>query len=226
MRKRPNENTGQNPTEQNQGPTENAQQMKRSPLDSIIALDQKWTAALSVCANEDSPLVKLRPLMKALEISLHGVLWLAGTAIAFFMCHRINDIELLVNLFFLLILDLIVVGSTKLMFRRGRPTNNRMDMFATVSVDIFSFPSGHSTRAAMVTCFLVGKVVKKRYSPFVIALCGCLGLSRIMLGRHHILDVVFGLIIGVLEFVCYLPFWVPFSVVEPWLDDLLSHLHL
>lgn len=38
--------------------------------------------------------------MKALEISLHGVLWLAGTAIAFFMCHRINDIELLVNLFF------------------------------------------------------------------------------------------------------------------------------
>lgn len=119
-----------------------------------------------------------------------------------------------------------MVGVTKLMFRRGRPSNNRMDMFATVSVDLFSFPSGHATRAAMVAFFLIDKVVKKRFAVFILAFCSCVGLSRIMLGRHHILDVLFGFFIGGLEYAFYLPFWVPFSVIEDWLHDVLSHIHL
>ena len=69
-------------------------------LESVDSLDKKWTAALSICAHDDSPAAKFRPVMKAVEISFHGVLWLAGTVIAFFMTHRVQDIELLVNLFF------------------------------------------------------------------------------------------------------------------------------
>jgi membrane-associated phospholipid phosphatase len=118
------------------------------------------------------------------------------------------------------------VGSVKLLFCRSRPTHNRMDMFGTVSIDLFSFPSGHSTRAAMVAAFFVHKVVKKRFAPFVIAFSFCLGLSRIMLGRHHILDVFFGFVIGVLEYFIYLPFWFPFSTIEFYLHDFMSHVHL
>ncbi|KAL8621108.1 hypothetical protein ACOMHN_048150 [Nucella lapillus] len=194
--------------------------------ESIVSADKKWTAALSICAHEDSPLAGFRPVMKALEISFHGLLWLGGTVVAFFMTHRVQDIELLVNLFFLLIVDLIIVGLTKVIFRRARPASNRMDMFATVSVDVFSFPSGHATRAAMVACFFVHKVVRKTLVPFVVAFSCCQGLSRIMLGRHHVLDVVWGLAIGVGEYLLYLPFWLPFDVIEEWLHEILSHIHM
>ncbi|KAG8132991.1 hypothetical protein E2320_010809 [Naja naja] len=67
-----------------------------------------------------------------------------------------------------------------------------MDMFATISVDKYSFPSGHATRAAMST--------------------GCTldlhsGSSRIMLGRHNVTDVVFGLIMGYMQYNLVEYFW-------------------
>ncbi|XP_076436595.1 polyisoprenoid diphosphate/phosphate phosphohydrolase PLPP6-like [Babylonia areolata] len=229
MNRAQTEGLKQRPTSKNtaEPPSTEATQSNSSSLwESIIAEDKKWTSALSICAHEESPLAKFRPVMKALEISFHGLLWLGGTVVAFFMTHRVQDIEVLVNLFNLLILDLVVVGLTKLVFRRARPTDNRMDMFATVSVDLFSFPSGHATRAAMVGSLLVHRVVGKRLAPLVVALCGGVGVSRVMLGRHHVLDVVCGLSIGVGEYLLYLPFWLPFHLIEEWLHEVLSHIHL
>ncbi|KAK7497048.1 hypothetical protein BaRGS_00011784 [Batillaria attramentaria] len=194
---------------------------------SILALDQEWTANWSVCANKESTLSKFRPLMKLLEISFHGVLWLTGTVIAFLLAHRVQDIEIVVNLFFLLIFDLIVVGVTKVLFRRARPSHNRMDMFATVSVDLFSFPSGHATRAAMISVFFIERVeLATRFAPAVIGFCVCVGLSRVLLGRHHVMDVVFGFVIGMLEYIVYLQFWIPGSVLVKWLEDYFGHIHL
>ncbi|KAK9403795.1 phospholipid phosphatase 6 [Crotalus adamanteus] len=57
--------------------------------------------------------------------------------------------EVLLNLLFALILDLVLVAAVKGLVKRRRPVYNKMDMFATVSVDKYSFPSGHATRAAM-----------------------------------------------------------------------------
>ena len=126
-----------------------------------------------------------------------------------------------------LILDLVVVAILKSMFRRKRPGNNRMDMFATVSVDVYSFPSGHATRAAMVTCFLVRKVIAAPLVKIVVAIiCLYVGLSRVMLGRHHIMDVIFGLVIGWLQYHLYLNLWIPFNTIKMYLSDVLLHLHL
>lgn len=113
-----------------------------------------------------------------------------------------------------------------MIFRRSRPLQNRMDMFATVSVDKFSFPSGHATRAALVAMFFTRNIVSLPYVPFIILFCTCVGVSRILLGRHHIIDVLLGYVIGVLEYVIYSHFWLSGLVLEEWLDDYFGHIHL
>ena len=92
--------------------------------------------------------------------------------------------------------------------RRRRPVHNKMDMFMTVSVDKFSFPSGHMTRAATVTYFFIvhflsGPVLRTMMVLWAV----CVGMSRIMLGRHHVSDVVIGGIIGILQYRVIEYFW-------------------
>ncbi len=53
------------------------------------------------------------------------------------------------NLLLGFVLDLIMVGTIKGLVRRGRPVYNKEgDFVLVVSVDKFSFPSGHSSRCA------------------------------------------------------------------------------
>ncbi|KJE95843.1 hypothetical protein CAOG_06247 [Capsaspora owczarzaki ATCC 30864] len=93
----------------------------------------------------------MRPLLVALEFSGHGIPWIAGAVVAFLLTAHS---ELLANLLAGLALDLVVVGLVKAIVRRPRPSYNVDDMFATVSVDRFSFPSGHTTRVAMLAAFV------------------------------------------------------------------------
>ena len=75
-------------------------------------------------------------------------------------------------------------------------------MFVTVGPDKFSFPSGHATRAVALALFFgiqhppVHSVVAlPAFAAWAVAVC----LSRVLLGRHHILDVGGGIAIGALE---------------------------
>eukprot|EP00062_Callorhinchus_milii_P010852 gi/632956166/ref/XP_007893824.1/ PREDICTED: presqualene diphosphate phosphatase-like [Callorhinchus milii] len=100
-----------------------------------------------------------------------------------------------------LILDLILVGIVKSLVRRRRPTHNKMDMFATFSVDRFSFPSGHATRAAMGGRFFLNHLVLAVPLRILVVLwVFIVGLSRVMLGRHNVTDVVCGFIMGYLQY--------------------------
>lgn len=100
-----------------------------------------------------------------------------------------------------LILDLVLVGVVKSLVRRRRPTHNRMDMFATFSVDRYSFPSGHATRAAMGGRFFLNHLVLAVPLRILVVLWVCIvGLSRVMLGRHNVTDVLCGFIMGYLQF--------------------------
>ena len=62
-------------------------------------------------------------------------------------------LEVWVNLLIGLILDIVVVAVTKAFTRRRRPAQNINDNFLEVSVDKFSFPSGHATRAILLAIF-------------------------------------------------------------------------
>nr|XP_028587993.1 phospholipid phosphatase 6 isoform X2 [Podarcis muralis] len=104
-------------------------------LRSLLAVDLWASKQLGVCAGENSPWGSARPLMKAVEISGHGIPWLAGTLYG--LCRSASSAgrEVLLNLLFALILDLFLVAAVKGLVKRRRPAHNKMDMFATVSVD-------------------------------------------------------------------------------------------
>ena len=65
----------------------------------ILHYDIQLTKMLAVSATRTSSLGHLRPLMKALEISCHGIPWFLGTFIAIILMHSVDDQQILVNLF-------------------------------------------------------------------------------------------------------------------------------
>ncbi|XP_046567478.1 phospholipid phosphatase 6-like [Haliotis rubra] len=199
----------------------------KSPWEMILKYDRQCTKAFGLCATQNSALGQLRPLMKVLEISCHGVPWLIGTVIWFVCVHKPEDVELSVNLFLALIFDLVIVALLKMLVQRPRPSNNQMDMFATVSIDNYSFPSGHTTRAAMLACFYIERVlINQLPMTLIVTWSACVSLSRVMLGRHYVLDVLSGCLIGVLEYTAYSQFWIPQDKCLLWLEPYFGHVHL
>ncbi|KAG1964664.1 phospholipid phosphatase 6 [Pimephales promelas] len=164
---------------------------------SLLAIDLWLSKRLGVCACEDSSWGSVRPLMKLIEISGHGIAWLAGAAYCLYKSDSVAGQEVMLNLLMALVLDLVLVGVVKAVVRRRRPAHNRMDMFATFSVDRYSFPSGHATRASMCARFLLAHLVLAAPLRVLVLLWATLvGFSRVLLGRHNVTDVVFGFFMG------------------------------
>lgn len=170
-------------------------------LRSLLAIDLWLSKKLGVCAGESSTWGSVRPLMKLLEISGHGIPWLLGTLYCLLRSDSWAGREVLMNLIFALLLDLLLVAVIKGLVRRRRPAHNQMDMFFTLSVDKYSFPSGHATRAALVSRFILNHLVLAIPLRVLVVLWAfVLGLSRIMLGRHNVTDVAFGFFLGYMQY--------------------------
>ncbi|GAB0192820.1 polyisoprenoid diphosphate/phosphate phosphohydrolase PLPP6 [Grus americana] len=181
-------------------------------LSSLLAIDLWASKRLGVCAGEGSAWGSARPLMKVIEVSGHGIPWLLGTIYGLYQSDSLAAREVLLNLLFALLLDLVLVAVVKGLVRRRRPTHNKMDMFVTISVDKYSFPSGHATRAALVCRFVLHHLVLAVPLRVLIVLWALIvGVSRVMLGRHNVTDVLCGLLLG----------YALYSVVEYcWLSPL------
>ncbi len=59
----------------------------------------------------------------------------------------------------------------------------------------FGFPSGHTALATIVACFLATKLPAK-YQPVLVIAVILVGLSRMYLGMHNVLDVLGGAVVG------------------------------
>ena len=159
-----------------------------------------------------------------LEYSCHGLVWIGGVFAFLYLLP--SWMELWSNLLLLLFLDIVFVAVVKVIFgsflrvisindrkprfctfkaftRRRRPGYNQGKMFVTVGPDKFSFPSGHATRAVALALFfgiahppIHSIVALPVFTAWAVAVC----LSRVLLGRHHILDVGGGVAIGALEY--------------------------
>jgi len=168
----------------------------------ILKVDVAMTSLLGVCVHEKSLLGSLRPVMKFLEISCHGIPWFVFTIIGILAAQQASTVQFLINLLLAQIIDILVLLVLKSTVRRPRPSHNRADMFAdVVSVDKFSFPSGHSTRAVVVACVFIYQLnmyslLNSVVAVWALAVC----ISRVLLGRHHVLDVVCGILAGILEY--------------------------
>ncbi|EXB54480.1 Presqualene diphosphate phosphatase [Morus notabilis] len=100
-----------------------------------------------------------------------------------------------------LLLDLALVGLLKILVRRSRPHYNPNNMSVAVSVDHFSFPSGHSSRVFFVAAsfFYSSDLDFFSLATAVWAWAAATALSRVLLGRHFVVDVLAGACLGVLE---------------------------
>lgn len=192
----------------------------RVALSSLLAIDLWLSKRLGVCASEDSSWGSVRPLMKLIEISGHGIPWLVGGAYCLYKSDSAAGQEVMLNLLMGLLLDLILVGIVKAVVRRRRPAHNRMDMFATFSVDRYSFPSGHATRAAMCGRFLLAHLVLAAPLRVLVLLWAALvGLSRVMLGRHNVTDVLFGFWMGYCQYNLVEMLWLSPQTLQRMLGD-------
>lgn len=143
-----------------------------------------------------------RLLLKALEVAGDGRIWLPVPISLLLLSASPANASgsvspLLVGLVAGLVLDLVLVGLVKVVVRRPRPAYNAKDMYVAVAADHWSFPSGHSSRAFLVAALLAGGGFHPREALFLWA--AATSASRVLLGRHYVLDVTAGACLGVFE---------------------------
>jgi len=134
------------------------------------------------------------------------------------------------------------VGVLKLAFRRSRPSHNIDDMIVEAPfIDQFSFPSGHSSRGAMLALVFHARLSVMKHQSDIIPNFTCtvfsqdatshwlvgftvcsyslaLCLSRVVLGRHYLSDALAGYFLGIVEALVVLNFL--------WLENGTSFLDL
>lgn len=104
-----------------------------------------------------------------------------------------------------LLVDLALVGIVKVIFRRPRPIYNK-NMNVAVSVDHYSFPSGHSSRVFFIaSLFCLSSQLIQDVEIMDRLVLGAwvwavtTAVSRVLLGRHFVFDVFAGSCLGILE---------------------------
>lgn len=125
------------------------------------------------------------------------------------------------NLLFGLILDVILVAGIKAATRRRRPVTE--PDFFTIGPDKFSFPSGHASRSFFILLFFTAlQPLPLLFWPPLFAWAISVSSSRLLLYRHHILDVTAGILLGCLEAFLMSILWMgkdSSAWVMSWLSD-------
>lgn len=156
-----------------------------------------------------------------LQISCHGVLWFVGWFAFCWLFDKPSLYEIEVNILFGLIIDIVCVACIKAASRRRRPQATD-DPFA-IGPDKFSFPSGHASRAFFVATFFIA--LSPLHCIFwgpLLAWAGATALSRLLMYRHHVLDVTCGCLLGVLEACLLGLLWVERDTavsIMSWISD-------
>ncbi|XP_044125134.1 inactive phospholipid phosphatase 7 [Bufo gargarizans] len=168
---------------------------------SLIAIDIAMSKRLGVCAHSTSSWGSARSMVKLIGITSHGFPWILGTVICLWKSNTLAGQEVLVNLLLALLLDILTVaGLQKLMKRRG-PYDVNPSILDYLVLDVYAFPAGHASRATMVSKFFLNHLVLAIPLRVLLVLWAfSVGVSRIMIGRHHISDVMGGFVTGYLQF--------------------------
>ncbi len=142
---------------------------------------------------------------EVLEISGHGVLWfllLCGLLIlSYLYTGNHTSLEYGFNMFAVLLVDLLVVAPIKILVKRPRPQSNIGDIPLSVSkVDKYAFPSGHTSRCVALAAYFCYMPPFNPWTHLWYIWGLLLSLSRVALGRHHVLDVGAGVVAGLVIF--------------------------
>jgi membrane-associated phospholipid phosphatase len=168
----------------------------------ISDLDTHISARLAICSAATNLLQKLlRWFFILIEYTGHGLVWILLPLFLYSKTSSQGGRFVLAELFIGIIVDLIIQTILKVIFRRQRPLYNEGGSRLTVaSIDAWSFPSGHATRFGFLVTFVrfyfpgtVERTVLYVWTSLIV-------LSRLLLGRHYLSDVICGLGLGYLNF--------------------------
>ena len=181
-------------------------------LKTLLEWDRKITKSVFETFDKKFGYQKYRSQMKWLENSCHGIPWLVLNVAMLYLGAWPGGLELWMNLLVYLILDITFVAIIKAFARRRRPSlQSDEQWFAKIDptgVDKFSFPSGHASRAAGLALFFWFLYPLN----FIVAILilnwsAAVAISRVFLCRHHILDVVAGVLLAYVEYIVMCVVW-------------------
>ena len=181
-------------------------------LKALLEWDKKITKVAFDAFDKRFGYQKYRTQMKWLENSCHGIPWLIASVAMLYLGAWPGGLELWMNLLIYLIVDIIFVAVIKAFARRRRPSYQTDEQwFAKVDptgVDKFSFPSGHASRAAGLALFFWCLYPMNTILLIpIFAWSTAVSVSRVLLCRHHILDVLAGIALAVVEYLVMRLVW-------------------
>ena len=184
-------------------------------MDRALEVIKKADVDLSYRLFKATPKTKrCKSILKGLEWSCNGIIWLTGTLILLYMRPESEAIK---QLMAGLMMDIVYVAITKAYARRVRPRYAQQDdQFGVISVDKHSFPSGHATRAVYVA-FFASLFAPSFLSFLVWNWAFAVVLSRVLMGRHHVADVLAGFVIGGLHYLVQFVIGFPAYPLLVWL---------
>ncbi|KTF92183.1 hypothetical protein cypCar_00007422 [Cyprinus carpio] len=195
----------ENNKEKKELPEEDCMQLNPSfkgiAMNSLLAIDICMSKRLGVCAHNTSSWGSVRSMVKLLALTGHGIPWIFGTIICLTRSNTLAGQEVLVNLLLALLLDVMTVAGMQKLVKRKGPWEMAPSFLDYLAMDIYSFPAAHASRAVMVSKFLLAHLVLAVPLRILLVLWAVLvGMSRVLLGRHHLTDVGCGFALGFLHY--------------------------
>ncbi len=109
----------------------------------------------------------------------------------------ISGFEILYVLVPIYLFQLVMVELIKFVFKKPRPESHKHKNLFGIRVTSGSFPSGHTSNifclAFLITNFYQLNIL---WTLLVFVIAGSIAYSRIVLGRHYVIDVVAGAVCG------------------------------
>ncbi|XP_013864823.1 probable lipid phosphate phosphatase PPAPDC3 [Austrofundulus limnaeus] len=201
----PTDNGSKDRRESTKMPEEDCMQLNPSfkgiAINALLAIDICLSKRMGVCAYTSSSWGGCRSMVALLALTGHGITWIIGTIVCLTRSNTLAGQEVLVNLLLALVLDVMTVAGVQRLVKRRGPWEMTPGFLDCVAMDVYSFPAAHASRAAMVSKFLLSHLVLAVPLRILLVLWAFLvGMSRVLLGRHHLTDMVCGFALGMLHF--------------------------
>lgn len=211
--------SGKDKKEPGKLPEEDCMQLNPSfkgiAMNSLLAIDISLSKRMGVCAYTYSSWGGCRSMVNLLALTGHGITWIIGTIVCLTRSNTLAGQEVLVNLLLALLLDVMTVAGVQRLVKRRGPWEMAPGFLDCVAMDLYSFPAAHASRAAMVSKFLLSHLVLAVPLRILLVLWAFLvGLSRVLLGRHHLTDMVCGFALGLLHFSLMETVWLSSSTCQ------------